>query len=72
MMAKFAVKMFGYDGEESAEISLPFAPIPSMYLQCPFDSMNYRQIEEVFWNENEGKFHIFLFDFNPLKSRKAK
>ena len=45
--------------DRNALISLPFPPYPGVSLQAPWDNGNYHEVDQVFWNTEEGRFEIF-------------
>lgn len=55
----YPVRLFNNDATRQAEITLPFAPFPGLFIQAPWKGMDYVQITEVFWHREDGEFECY-------------
>lgn len=55
----YPVRLYDKHATRQAEINLPFAPFPGLYLQAPWKRGDYVRIDEVFWHSEDGEFECY-------------
>jgi hypothetical protein len=61
-MKKWKCLLFGLDDSDQIEITLPFVPFPNLWIRDPRLDLDYMLIDEVYWQDDENRFHIYLKD----------
>jgi len=59
MSQLYLVRLLDNDATRQADITLPFAPFPGLYIQAPWKAMDYVQVTEVFWHSESEAFECY-------------
>lgn len=57
---KYNVRIFDFDGDIHSDIELPFVPMAGLNIRVPFNDNDYGEIHQVYWNEANSRFEVYL------------
>lgn len=68
---KSNIRIYDHDAKQQADIQLPFVPTVGLHVRVPFDCNDYRQIDEVYWDEDMNRFIVYLTELPRAITRQS-
>jgi hypothetical protein len=71
----FKVVLLESDDDKHAELRLPFAPFPGLWLQVPWRGGDFAELTDVYWSGTDGWFEVFIespIDEEPVKAARQR